>query len=47
MGGYPKNSDETPNTREREREFLARPSTQLECGETAIPSADCTSSKKL
>jgi hypothetical protein len=29
-----------------EREFLARSGTQLECEETAIPSADCTSSKK-
>jgi hypothetical protein len=44
LGGYPKNSDDSPNT--REREFLARSTTQLECGETVIPSADCTSSKK-
>jgi hypothetical protein len=29
-----------------QREFLARSGTQLGCGETVIPSADCTSSKK-
>jgi hypothetical protein len=44
VSGYPKNSDESPKT--REREFLARLSAQLECEETATPSADCTSSKK-
>jgi hypothetical protein len=46
LGGYLKNSDDSPNTREREREFLARLSTQLERWETVILSADCTSSKK-
>jgi hypothetical protein len=46
LGGYPKNSDDSPNTREREREFLARSSTKLEYRETVIPSADCTSFKK-
>jgi hypothetical protein len=44
VGGYPKNSDEYPNT--REREFLAHSSTKLEHRETVIPSADCTSSQK-
>jgi hypothetical protein len=49
LEGYPKNSDESPNTRERERErkFLARSSTKLEYRETVIPSADCTSSKEF
>jgi hypothetical protein len=36
-----------PRTRVREREFLARSSTQLECGVTVIPSADSTNSKKF
>jgi hypothetical protein len=45
LGGYPKNLDDSPNT--REREFLARSSTQLEYRETVIPPADCTSSKKF
>jgi hypothetical protein len=44
LGGYPKKSDDSPNT--REREILVRSSTQLEYRETIIPSADCTSSKK-
>jgi hypothetical protein len=44
LGGYPKNSDGSSNT--REREFLTRSSTPLECGETVIPSVDCTSSQK-
>jgi hypothetical protein len=44
LGGYPKNSDDSPNT--REREFSARLITQLEHRETVIPSADCTSSQK-
>jgi Fe-S-cluster-containing dehydrogenase component len=43
-GVYPKNSDDSPNT--REREFLVRSSTQLEYRETVILSADCTTSKK-
>jgi hypothetical protein len=30
LGGYPKNSDDSPNTREREREFLTRSNTKLE-----------------
>jgi hypothetical protein len=45
LGGYPKNSDDSPNT--REREFLTRSNTKLERGETVIPPADCTSPKNL
>jgi hypothetical protein len=46
LGGYPKNFDDSPNTREREREFLARSNTKSEHGVIVIPSADCTSSQK-
>jgi hypothetical protein len=39
--------DPRTRVREREREFLARPNTQLECREAMILPADCTSSKKF
>jgi hypothetical protein len=46
LGGYPKNLDDSPNTRERQREFLTRSNIKWERRETVIPSADCTSSQK-